>query len=271
MKHVLKRLAEIVIDTQLASRELVLRAARAAERERVPLVAALVQREGVDELAVVAAIRKQVRVPLADPGVVEADPEAIRELPRAVAHRLRVMPLSISPYELETRVMRLAMADPTDTMAIAEVEHVTGCRVEGHLMPLSAIEELIENSYRSFVTEVMRREPRVASATDAVTDVTTDAAIDAATDAATDAAAEIPDQALIAQDTHRTEVPRSALEVTGGAPQPSTVPFHRVVDEASFELRYRALLSLLIDKGVIAESEYEDRIRLLMKRHTDES
>lgn len=251
MKLVLKRLAEIVIDTQLASRELVLRAARAAERERVPLVAALVQREGVDELALVAAIRKQVRVPLADPGLVEADPEAIRELPRAVAHRLRVMPLSISPYELEARVMKLAMADPTDTMAIAEVEHVTGCRVEGHLMPLSTIEELIANSYRSFVTEVMRREPCVASATDATT--------------------EIPDQALTAQDTHRTEVPRSALKAAGGAPQPSTVPFHRVVDEASFELRYRALLSLLIDKGVIAESEYEDRIRLLMKRHIDES
>ncbi|GAB4562115.1 MAG: hypothetical protein Tsb0020_10130 [Haliangiales bacterium] len=251
----LKRLAEIVIDTQLASRELVLRAARAAERERVPLVAALVQREGVDELALVAVIRKQVRVPLADPGVVEADPEAIRELPRAVAHRLRVMPLSISPYELGTRVMQLAMADPTDTMAIAEVEHVTGCRVEGHLMPLSAIEELIENSYRSFVTEVMRREPRVASEPDAMAD----------------AAAEVPDQPLTAQDTHRTEVPRSALEAPGGAPQPSTVPFHRVVDEASFELRYRALLSLLIDKGVIVESEYEDRIRLLMKRHTDES
>lgn len=248
---VLKRLAEIVIDAKLASREQVLRAARISEEQRMPLVAVLVQHAGVDELALVAAIRRQVRVPLVDPAVVENDPEALREMPQEIARRLRVMPLAISAYDPDIRVMRLAMADPTDAMAIAEVEHVTGCRVEGHLMPLSAVEELIAESYRSFVTEVMRREP--VAPPDSV-----------------------PGQPLLAHDTHRIAVPEigpsePSPEAALEASQPSTVPFHRVADEASLELRHRALLRLLVDKAIIQESEYEEQIRLLMKRRTGES
>ncbi len=153
-----KRLAEIVIDAKLAGREQVVRAARLAEEQRIPLIAALVRNDGIDELALVAAIRRQVRVPLIDPALVEHDPEALRELPQEVCRRLGVMPLVISSYDTGSRVLQLAMADPTDTMAVAEVEHITGCHVENHLMPLSAIEELVQKAYRAFVTEVMRRE-----------------------------------------------------------------------------------------------------------------
>jgi hypothetical protein len=250
-----KRLAEIVIDAQLAGREQVVRAARYAEEQRMPLIAALVRNDGLDELALVAAIRRQVRVPLIDPALVEHDPEALRELPQEVCRRLGVMPLSISGYDSGARVLQLAMADPTDTMAVAEVEHITGCQVENHLMPLSAIEELVQKAYRAFVTEVMRRE-RIESAQP------------------------VPSAPGAVHDTHRLVVPGlvadtapeppESLELdtaAAAAPAPGTVPFHRIVDEASLELRHRALLELLMQKNIISESEYEEQIRLLMKRH----
>jgi hypothetical protein len=254
---VLKRLAEIVIDAKLASREQVVRAARLAEERRIPLIAALIRREGMDELALVAAIRRQVRVPLLDPALVEHDPEALRELSQDTCSRLGVMPLAVSGYDADTRILQLAMADPTDAVAVAEIEHITGCQIEGHLMPLSAIEELVQKSYRSFVTEVMRREPGEATQP-------------------------IPSAQMQPQDTRRVhkpqmgETPGDTLgDAIAATPEPAeapptTVPFHRVADEASLELRHRALLELMTQKGLVTEAEYEEQIRLLMKRRTGE-
>jgi hypothetical protein len=252
---VLKRLAEIVIDAKLASREQVVRAARLAEERRIPLIAALVRQEGMDELALVAAIRRQVRVPLLDPALVEHDPEALRELSQDTCRRLGVMPLAVSSYDSDSRTLQLAMADPTDAVAVAEVEHITGCQIEGHLMPLSAIEELVQKGYRSFVTEVMRR-------------------------ASGDATQPIPSALMQVQDTRRVYAPdvvevrdtlgeALAASEPGEAP-PTTVPFHRLSDEASLELRHRALLELLMQKNLVTEAEYEEQIRLLMKRRTGE-
>lgn len=243
----LKRLAEIVIDAKLASREQVVRAARLAEERRIPLVAALIREEGMDELALVAAIRRQVRVPLLDPALVEHDPEALRELSQDTCRRLGVMPLAVSSYDAGTRVLQLAMADPTDALAVAEVEHITGCQIEGHLMPLSAIEELVQKGYRSFVTEVMRREQSATTQ---------------------------PIPSAVAQDTRRVRAPhlgdaRAEAPELAQAP-PTTVPFHRVADEASLELRHRALLELLMQKNLVSEAEYEEQIRLLMKRRSGE-
>ncbi len=158
-----KPLAEIVIDAGLAGRSDVVAAAKIADERKLPLIAALVRHGGVDELGLVAAIRKQVRLPVIDPASIQHDPDALRELPREVCRRLRVLPIGVAAYDSGPRILRLAMADPTDPVTLAEVEHVTGCEVEAMLMPLSAIEEMVENSYRAFVTAVMPREPAAAS------------------------------------------------------------------------------------------------------------
>lgn len=240
-----KRLAEIVIDGALASREDVVRAAQLTDSEEEPLVVALVRHIGVDELALVAAIKRQVRVSIADPALVEHDPEAIRELSRDTCWRLRVMPLRLSVYDTGPRVLHVVMADPTDTVAAAEVEHVTGCQVDAALMPLSAVEELIEKAYRSFVTEVIPR-----------------------------------DRAPYGGELEVSTQPMARLEEAPSEPgagaggdrpaKPSTVPFHRVADEAGVDVRLRALVELLCKKELITASEYEEQVRALMKRHEDE-
>lgn len=260
-----KRLAEIVIDAGLASREAVLDHARLADRERIPLIAALVHHGGVDELALVAAIKRQVRVAIADPALVENDPEAMRELPHELCRRLRVMPLSIASYDTGARVLRLAMADPTDAIALAEVEHVTGCQVECALMPLSAVEELVDEGYRSFITEVIQR-ARPSSESEHAPESAGDSARapeGACAQGGPRAGAAPPADPPIARAAGSARTP-------GGAAQPSTVPFHRISDEAGLELRHRALLELLLEKKLVTEQEYEDRIRLLMKQHNGE-
>ncbi len=238
MAIVPKRLAEIVIDTGLARHEDVVEAAAIAEKEKAPLIAALVRHKNVDELALVAAIKREVRVVILDPGQVEHDPDAIREMPRDVCWRLRVMPLSVSVYEAGANVLHLAMADPTDTVAVAEVEHITGCQVETSLLPLSSIEEMVDKAYRAFVTEVI---PRRRKPFGKGVKVTTEP---------------------------MAQVKSSSLSGAGAKElkKPSTVPFHRVADEASVELRHQALLALLLEKDIISEGEYREKVRELMKR-----
>jgi hypothetical protein len=231
-----KSLAEIAIDARLASRATVVAAAQLADQKGIPLVVALVRDHAVDELALVAALRRQARVPLTDPESVKLDGDALREVPRDVCRRLRVLPLALAlpqgGLEAGPRRLSLAMADPTDAVAVAEVEHLTGCTVEPTLMPLSAVEELVEHGYRSFVTEVMRREPKV------------------------------PFGAGLAVETQR--MPR--YEDAAAPPQPTTTPFHRLSDDADLALRHQALLKLLVARGVITEDEYEEEVRQSMKR-----
>ncbi len=152
----MKTLAEIAIDAGLVTKADAARAGRLAEDRKQPLVVVLVRDLAVDEVALVAALRKQTRVPLLDPAAVQTDPEAIREVPRDVCVRLRVLPLGVTT-EGKTRVMRIAMADPTDARAIAELESLTGSEIEIWALPLSAIEELVTQSYRGGVTAVTAR------------------------------------------------------------------------------------------------------------------
>jgi hypothetical protein len=241
-----KPLAEIAIDAGLVDRDQVARAAAQADATGVPLIVALVRGQGLDELALVAAVRRQMRVPLSDPAHVQLDPDALREIPRDVCRRLRVLPLSVAVYNRGPRLLRVAMADPTDPVAIAEIEHISGCRIEVTLMPLSAIEEMVEKGYRAFVTEVMQRVPAGPAKTGK------------------------PRSGfeLSPATTPRALVGRGGDLDEDGAP--ATMPFHRLSEEAHITLRHQALLDLLVEKNLISEDEYEERVRQLMKQRADE-
>jgi len=148
----LKTLGEIAIEAGLITKAQAAKAGRMADDRKQPLVAILVREIKVDELALVAALRKQTRVPLIDPADVEVDQEALRFVPKDVCTRLKILPLSI-----QSKVLRIAMADPTDTTAIAELAHITQCEIELMTLPLSAIEELVEKGYRAITTAVTNR------------------------------------------------------------------------------------------------------------------
>lgn len=234
-----KRLAEIIVDSTLATREDVVRAAHTADEENVPLVVALVRQIGIDELSLVSMIKRHVRVPVADPAIDTHDPDAIRELSRDTCWRLRVLPLSVTYTSTDAKILHIAMADPTDAVAMAEIEHLTGSQVEPLLMPLSAIEELVDKVYKAFVTEVMPSRLRKPFGGDL----------------------EVSTQPMAGADHGAPVEPRT---------KPSTVPFHRVADEANMELRFQALLELLVEKQVLGREEFQERVRSLMKERDED-
>src|SRR5262245_6465646 len=127
-----------------------------AEEKKQPLVVVLIRELGVNEVSLIGALRKQTRVPLLDPAQVQVDPDALRMVPRDACARLRVLPIALTT-DAVTRVLRVAMADPTDTSAILELEVISNCEIEVTALPLSAIEELVDKGYKQFSTAVVNR------------------------------------------------------------------------------------------------------------------
>jgi hypothetical protein len=187
----------------------------------------LVRELGVDEVALVGALRKATRVPLIDPGEIQIDPDALRTIPRDVCARLRVLPMSLAP-DGSTRVLRIAMADPTDTAAILEVEQLSHCEIEVSALPLSAIDELLDKGYQQINTAVTRPGGRPGASF-----VTQKGkALEALTESEISVTAQIPLSSL--------QAPQGPEDV---------------------EARLSALISVLVAKGLITEAELAEALR----------
>jgi hypothetical protein len=219
-------LGEIAIEAGLVNKASAAKAGRMAEERKLPLVVVLVRELGVDEVALVGALRRQTRVPLIDPAEIEIEPEALRQVPRDVCARLRVLPLALTS-DGGGKVLRLAMADPTDTSAVAEIEQLTHCDVEVNALPLSAIDELVDKGYRQINTAVVSR----VSNPGATMFVTSLGKVLAEAESEVSVTAQIPFATLQAM-----------------APD-------------DLETRLSALVGLLVAKGVVTEAELAEALR----------
>jgi hypothetical protein len=219
-------LGEIAIEAGLVNKASAAKAGRMAEERKLPLVVVLVRELGVDEVALVGALRKQTRVPLIDPAEIEIDPEALRQVPRDMCARLRVLPLSMTS-DGGDKLLRLAMADPTDTSAVAEIEQLTHCDVEVNALPLSAIDELVDKGYRQVNTAVVSR----AGNPGATMFVTSRGKVLLEAESEVSVTAQIPFAAL------------------------------QAMTPDDLEVRMSALVGLLMAKGVFTEAELAEALR----------
>lgn len=223
-----KTLAEIAIEAGLVTKASAAKAGRLADRKKEPLVVALIKELGVDEVALIGAIRKQTRIPLIDPAEIPLDPEALRLLPRDVCARLRVLPLAMHT-DGTSRVLRLAMADPTDASGIAELEQLTQCELEISALPLSAIDELVDKGYREVNTAVVSRPGGTMF-------ITSKGSLRTGQSVETESEVSVTAQ-----------IPISALQ--------------QAVGTDDLEARLLAVISLLVSKGVITEAELAEALR----------
>lgn len=221
----MKTLAEIAIEAGLVTKDSAVKAGRIAAQRQQPLVHVLIRDMGVDEVALIAALRKQTRVPLIDPGEIDVDPEALRMVSRDVCSRLRVLPLSVA-HDGAVKVLRIAMADPTDTSAILELEQLAACEIEVTALPLSAIEELVDKGYKAFSTAVVNRGTNLGRRITRTGPVRVIGDVDG-------------------EVSVTAQIPLAALTSTAGDP----------------DARLSALCQLLVKKGVITEAELADVLK----------
>lgn len=238
----MKTLAEIAIEAGLVTKAGAAKAGRMAEERKEPLVVVLIRELGVNEVALIGALRKQTRVPLLDPAQVDVDPEALRIVPRDACARLRVLPLGLTT-DGKTRVLRVAMADPTDTSAILELEVIANCEIEVTALPLSAIEELVDRGYKQFSTQILSRQRPFGTNLSVTTKQT-----------------RLPPPA-----NEETTFPGSEVSVT------AQIPLANLVGAPDLEARFVALCQVLISKGIVTEAELAEALRKIDPGKASES
>ena len=154
--------------------------------------------------------------------------EALRMVAKDVCARLRVLPLAFV-LDGATKVLRIAMADPTDTSAILELEQLAACEIEVTALPLSAIEELVDKGYKQWSTAVVARK----------------------------------DHVFVSKRNTRTGPIRIAPDA-----EPSEVSVTAQIplttlagNDPDLEIRFVALCQVLVKKGVITEDELAEALR----------
>ena len=102
-------------------------------------VDALVSLGYVTEDTVVSVLSKQYNLPVIDLAGIEIDPGCLRLIPKERAIKNRVLPL-----QKKGGVLKVAVADPSDVMALDELKFMTGCRIEPVLGKESSIVQAID-------------------------------------------------------------------------------------------------------------------------------
>jgi len=109
----------------------------------IKLGEALVQLGYIDESALGTALADQLKIPFLDLKHYPIKPEIIRKVPERVARRYRVLLIDIVRGEY-----LIGMTDPTDVMALDELNHVLGPKMRVAVVSESDVMRVIDLVYR---------------------------------------------------------------------------------------------------------------------------
>jgi hypothetical protein len=137
-----------------------------------------------------------------------------------------VLPLGLST-DGASKVLRVAMADPTDTTAVAELEAVSNCEIDIVGLPLSAIDELVAKGYRGINTAVVSRSGGGS-------------------------------MFITSRGKLGTIEPESEVSVTAQIPISA---LQQAIGTDDLELRLTALVAVLMAKGLVTEAELAEALR----------
>ncbi|HEY3355161.1 MAG TPA: hypothetical protein VGQ83_18050 [Polyangia bacterium] len=221
-----RSLRDLLLEEGLADASTVETGERTARRLGCSFAAALLEERLIEPGELLELLRRRLKLPEVDLDRIVVEPEAVQEVPLTLAEHHRLLPLG-----LERRggrpVIRVAMADPLDAAAIEEVEFTSGCRVEPVLALATDIAAAVKRHYHGVVTKVMREAPA-------------------------------HEEPALAPSPHPAE-PEPARR-----PTLHTQPAHRLEDEAPPEMRVRALLNVLISRGLLSEEDYLEELSVLL-------
>ncbi|HEX6135618.1 MAG TPA: ATPase, T2SS/T4P/T4SS family [Longimicrobiales bacterium] len=115
---------------------------------------AILVRQGLDADHVARMLARQLRLPHAS-APLQPDPAALALVDRALAVRLRVVPLSLTE-----RGLRVAMADPLDLAAVEDLRFRTGRRIDACVATPMAVEAALVAAYSAHaVSDVLTKLP----------------------------------------------------------------------------------------------------------------
>ena len=144
-----RQLGDLLLSTGLITESELAEALGLQARTGERLGTLLLHMRAVDESDLARTLARQLALPELDVSRFEPDQTALRVVPEPLARRHRFAPLAIRDH-----VLYLAMADPLDNDALAELREHTDLPVRVVVAARSAIEELLQRTYRSHYVEL---------------------------------------------------------------------------------------------------------------------
>ena len=136
-----------LVQDGLISEDKLLEATDAAKKQRLPLVAYLVNQNLAESRAIAVAASHEFGVPLLDLDAVEVDLEVIRAVDQKLINKHRVLPLVKRGQRLF-----LGIADPTNLAAIDDIKFQTSLRIDPVVVEQDKLEERITKAIEAVDT-----------------------------------------------------------------------------------------------------------------------
>lgn len=142
MAKLRKRLGDLLIGVGLITQEQLEKALNVQQKMNKRLGSVLVELGYITEDSMIDVLEYQLGIPYVNLGMTVINPEDAIRIPEAVAKRHQVIPIRVERGKLV-----LAMADPTNVLAIDDVQLATGMTVDPVIAVESEIERAINRSY----------------------------------------------------------------------------------------------------------------------------
>jgi type IV pilus assembly protein PilB len=138
-----------LVQDGLISEEQLLEASDAAKKEKLPLVAYLVNEDLADARSIAVAASHEFGVPLLDLDAVDIDLEVVRAVDQKLINKHRVLPLVKRGQRLF-----LGISDPTNLQAIDDIKFQTSLRIDPVVIEQDKLEERIVRAIEAVDTSL---------------------------------------------------------------------------------------------------------------------
>jgi len=191
----------------------------------------LVRMEFINEEVLVRALSKQTGIARADLAG-EVNQTAVKHVPAETAEEFNLVPLALKD---EGRTLVVAMSDPGNVMVTDHLRSLTGCRIEAQLAGASAIRGAIARWYRGEELAGDESSMKIVNNSGA---------------------------SVVTVDPKKAQPPPAAAQEAKAA-RTSALEVLRGVEETQRRsvAALKAMVELLIEKGVFSREEYLSRVK----------
>ena len=140
-----KRLGDLLVDAGVVTSEQLGEALKKQRELGLKLGETLIELKFTDENEIVEALHQQMGYPIAKIREAKIAPEVISLLPETIVRKHNVVPFEVDPDN--PNILRVAMADPMDIIAIDDLAIVTNMQIEAMVATPSDVRFGIERYY----------------------------------------------------------------------------------------------------------------------------
>lgn len=140
-----KRIGDVLIDANIITQEQLMTALEEQRKTGKRLGEVLVDMKFTDETEIAEAMSQQMKIPLAKIREAKLASEIIELLPENIVRKNNVIPFEVD--ENNPNILRIAMADPLDIIAVDDISIITNMQIEIMVATPSDIAYAIEKYY----------------------------------------------------------------------------------------------------------------------------